>query len=63
MSKIAILGYGVVGSGVYEVIRTNAESIARKSGRKIDIKYILDLRDFDDHPEKELFTKDFQKIL
>ena len=62
MSKIAILGYGVVGSGVYEVIRTNAESIARKSGRKIDIKYILDLRDFDDHPEKELFTKDFQKF-
>jgi len=63
MSKIAILGYGVVGSGVYEVIRTNAESIRRKSGSSIDLKYILDIRDFDNHPEKELFVKDFNIIL
>ncbi len=63
MSKIAILGYGVVGSGVYEVIRTNAQSITRRCGKEIDIKYILDIRDFDNHPEKELFTKDFEKIL
>lgn len=63
MTKIAILGYGVVGSGVYEVIRTNAESISRRCGKDIDIKYIMDIRDFDDHPEKNLFTKDFEKIL
>ncbi len=63
MSKIAILGYGVVGSGVYEVIRTNTESITRRCGREIDVKYILDIRDFDDHPEKNLFTRDFEKIL
>ena len=63
MSKIAILGFGVVGSGVYEVIRTNCESITRRCGKKIDIKYILDIRDFDDHPEKNLFTKDFEQIL
>ncbi len=63
MSKIAILGYGVVGSGVYEVIRTNAEGIAKRCGKEIDIKYILDIRDFENHPEKDLFTKDFEKIL
>lgn len=58
MTKIAIMGYGVVGSGVYEVIRTNAPVIAKKLGENVDIKYILDIRDFDDHPEKELFVKD-----
>lgn len=63
MVGTAILGYGVVGSGVYEVIRENAEGITRRSGTKIDIKHILDIRDFDDHPEKGLFTKNFDDIL
>lgn len=63
MSKVAVLGFGVVGSGVYEVIRTNAQSIRRKSGKDIDIKYILDIRDFPDHEEKHLFVKDFETIL
>ncbi|MBR3575963.1 MAG: homoserine dehydrogenase, partial [Clostridia bacterium] len=59
MSKVAILGFGTVGSGVYEVLRTNAKEITRKTGKEFDIKYILDIRDFDDHPEKNLFTKNF----
>ncbi|MBE7037900.1 MAG: homoserine dehydrogenase [Ruminococcaceae bacterium] len=63
MIGIAILGYGVVGSGVYEVIRTNTESITRRCGTEIDIKHILDIRDFDDHVEKHLFTKNFDDIL
>lgn len=63
MINIAILGYGTVGSGVYEVIEKNAKSIKRKSGKEIVVKKILDLRDFDDHPHKELFTKDFDDIL
>ena len=63
MVGIAILGYGVVGSGVYEVIRTNAQSITRRCGTEIDIKHILDIRDFDNHTEKHLFTKNFDDIL
>lgn len=63
MVNIAVLGYGVVGSGVYEVIRKNSESITRKAGRNIDIKYILDIRDFPEHPESERFIKDFDVIL
>ena len=63
MSKVAILGFGTVGSGVYEVLRTNAKEITRKTGKEFDIKYILDIRDFDDHPEKNLFTKNFDDIV
>lgn len=63
MTKVAILGYGVVGSGVYEVLRTNAKSITRKSGKNIDIKYIIDIRDFPEHPEHQLFIKDFDTVL
>ena len=63
MSKVAILGFGTVGSGVYEVLRTNAKEISRKTGKEFDIKYVLDIRDFDDHPEKNLFTKNFDDIV
>lgn len=63
MAKIAIMGYGTVGSGVYEIIRKNRESLAKKANQEVDIKYILDIRDFDDHPEKGLFTKEFDVIL
>lgn len=63
MVNIAILGFGVVGSGVYEVIRKNSESIAKKAGEEIDIKYILDIRDFSNHKESNLFVKDFDIIL
>lgn len=63
MVGIAILGYGVVGSGVYEVIRKNADGITRRAGTKIDIRHILDIREFENHPEKELFTKNYDDIL
>lgn len=63
MVNIAILGYGTVGSGVYEVLKTNADSIKRKTGKQISVKRVLDLREFDDHPQKEIFTKDFDDIL
>ena len=63
MINIAILGYGVVGSGVYEVIERNNEGILARSGRKINVKRVLDLREFEDHPRKEIFTKDFNDIL
>ena len=46
MSKIAVLGYGVVGSGVVEVLKVNKENIARRARQEIEVKYVLDLRDF-----------------
>ena len=64
MAKVAIMGYGTVGSGVYDIIKNNSDKLSRSAnGESVDIKYILDIRDFDDHPEKELFTKEFNDIL
>ncbi len=63
MIQVAILGHGVVGSGVAEVLRKNAASIAHKAGEAIEIKRILDLREFPDSPYAELFTKNFEDIL
>ena len=63
MAKIAVLGYGVVGSGTVEVFYKNKESLEKKAGQELDIKYILDIRDFEDSPFKEKFVKDFDIIL
>lgn len=63
MHNVAILGFGVVGSGVYEIIKNNADVISKKIGEKVKVKRILDIRDFENHPEKHLFTKDFDVIL
>lgn len=62
MVKIAVLGHGVVGSGVCEVVETNQSSILRRAGQPIEVKRILDLRDFD-VPYRDKLTKDFQDIL
>lgn len=61
MAKIAILGFGTVGGGVYDIF--NESSFAKKVGDEIEVKRVLDIRDFPDHPQKELFTKDFNDIL
>ena len=45
MAKIAVLGYGTVGSGVVEVLNTNGASIAKRAGDTIEVKSVLDLRD------------------
>ncbi len=63
MLKIALMGHGVVGSGVVEVLEKNKENIRRKIGREAEIRYILDLRDFPDSPYHEKFIKDFNIIL
>ncbi|MGI6669865.1 MAG: homoserine dehydrogenase [Acetivibrionales bacterium] len=54
---IAIAGYGVVGSGVAEVIRKNSRSIASRAGEHIRVKKILDIRDFPEGPDSLLFTR------
>ncbi len=64
MAKAAVLGYGVVGSGTVELFYKNAEAIRKRTGQKdLDIKYILDIREFPDSPYKDKFTKNFDDIL
>ncbi|MBR6523862.1 MAG: homoserine dehydrogenase [Clostridia bacterium] len=63
MSKVAILGFGVVGSGVYEILKNTASQVTKNAGKPVQVKYILDIREFDNHPEKHLFVKDFATIL
>jgi len=63
MINIAILGYGTVGSGVVEVLETNKDSINKKAGTEIHIKYILDLRDFPGSSIEGILTKDYNEIL
>lgn len=60
--KIAIMGFGVVGSGIGEIVSSSQESLKRKCGEDIEIVKILDLRDFPDSKFK-CFTKDFNDIL
>ena len=61
MAKIAILGFGTVGSGVHEIFSSGSFEI--KAGEEIFVKRVLDIRDFSEHPEKEMFTKEFDDIL
>ena len=63
MIKIAVLGYGTVGSGVVEVIEKNKELVNKKAGEDLEIKYILDLRDFPGDPCEEKVIHDFGQIL
>ena len=63
MAKVAILGFGTVGSGVLEVIRTNASSISRRVGQEVSVKYICDIRDFSGHPDEKLFVKEIDTVL
>ena len=63
MINIAILGFGVVGSGVAEVITQNQETIKKKIGDSINIKYILDLREFPDSPFADKIVHDYNVIL
>ena len=63
MAKIAILGFGTVGGGVLEVLRRNAASVSRRAGQPVEVKYILDIRDFSAHPDAALFVQSIDTIL
>ena len=63
MINVAILGFGVVGSGTAEVLTENLALIESRIHKKLNIKYILDLRDFPDSPFGHLVTHDFNQIL
>ena len=54
MCKVAVMGYGTIGSGVVEVLTTNKAVIAERTGEEVEVKYVLDLRDFPGSPVEKL---------
>lgn len=63
MIKVAILGYGTVGSGVFEIINENKELITANAGEEIDVKYVLDLREFPEDSCESVLVHDYNIIL
>jgi homoserine dehydrogenase len=63
MINIGILGYGIVGSGVAEVCEMNQEAIMSRTGNGINIKKILDLREFPNDPFADRITHDAADIM
>ena len=61
--KIAVMGYGTIGSGVVDVLRINKEKIAQRAGEEIEVKYILELRDFPGDPMENAIVHDYQVIV
>lgn len=60
--KIAVMGYGTIGSGVVEVLNINQEKIAKRAGEPVEVKYVLDLRDFPGSPIEDRLIKDYMII-
>ena len=61
--KIAVMGYGTIGSGVVDVLRINEDKITERAGEEIEVKYILDLRDFPGDPMENAIVHDYQVIV
>ena len=61
--KIAVMGYGTIGSGVVEVLRINQEKITKRAGEPVEVKYILDLRDFPGDSMEDKIVHDYQTIV
>ncbi len=60
--KAAVMGYGTIGSGVVEVLDINGSSIAKRVGEPVEIKYVLDLRDFPGDPIQDKIVHDYKTI-
>lgn len=63
MINVAVLGYGTVGSGIVEVFNTNRDNINKKAGQEINVKYVLDLREFPGDPVMDVLVHDYNVIL
>ena len=61
--KIAVMGYGTIGSGVVEVLEVNKKLITERAGEPIEVKYILDLREFPGDPYENLIVHDYKTIV
>ncbi len=62
MIKVSVLGYGTVGSGVVEILRENAALITKRTGEDIQVKSVLDLRDFPGDPVQDIIVHDFEEV-
>lgn len=62
MINVGILGYGTVGSGVFDILRENRDIIAGRTGEEVAVKYVLDLRDFPGDPVEPVLVHDFKEI-
>lgn len=60
--KVAVMGYGTIGSGVVEVLEKNQDVIEKNAGEPVSVKYVLDLRDFPGDPVQDKIVHDFQVI-
>ena len=60
--KIAVMGYGTIGSGVVEVLEINKEKIAKRAGEPSEVKYVLDLREFPGTPIENKIVHDYKFI-
>ena len=63
MVYAAIMGYGTIGSGVFEVLTVNRAQVAAAAGQEIEVKYVLDLRDFPGSPAEDKIVHDFSVIV
>ena len=63
MVNVAVLGYGTVGSGVVEVLSRNADVLKKSAGQEINLKYVLDLKEFPGTPIENKVVHDFNIIL
>lgn len=61
--KIAIMGYGTIGSGVAEVLEVNKDLITERAGEPVEVKYILDLREFPGDPNEDKIVHDYKVIV
>ena len=62
MIKTAVMGYGTIGSGVAEILDKNRDVIASQAGQEVELKYVLDLREFPDSPVADKIVHDFKVI-
>ncbi len=62
MINVSVLGYGTVGSGVVEILRENADLIAKRAGEPIQVRSVLDLRDFPGDPVQDIIVHDFEQV-
>jgi len=63
MKHVAVMGYGTVGSGVYEVLTKNKEVVSKNVGEELNVKYVLDLREFPGDPVENVLTHNFDDVL
>ena len=61
--KVAVMGYGTIGSGVVEVLEVNKDLITERVGETVEVKYILDLREFPGDPYEKCIVHDYNVIV